>query len=328
MTPNLEAILADLRPAALRLATARRRRRRAARAVAFSVLGASLLASAAIGAVAIVGLPAPESVKRDLRAEDHGMPADLRRNPDVESARSVAVDGDSTVYFAELADGGYCAELVTGGRARGAVCTSAAQADATKIGVTVPYTDPITPSSPVTISGHVSPAGARTIQLVYPDGATGEVKLSRERFYVAEVPAAHLAAVHRRGLLLVARDADGRVLAQTTVPRDAITPPTEAQRPRDPIEIDTISDGSDLTKLLGVRGTVNAPGAVRLALRYPDGHRADMRLEDGRYRYDVPPAREGDFARAPGTIEAYGAGGRRLAERPVASVAWWRRQQR
>ena len=71
------------------------------------------------------------------------MPADLRLNPDVESARRVAVAGDSTVYFAKLADGGYCAELVTGGRARGAVCSTAAQTDRTAIGVTVRYTDPV-----------------------------------------------------------------------------------------------------------------------------------------------------------------------------------------
>ncbi|MEO8689681.1 MAG: hypothetical protein ABI611_15905 [Solirubrobacteraceae bacterium] len=326
LAPNLDAILADLRPAVRRLAATRRRRRRVARSAGLSAATVGLLATAALGASAILGRPAPESVKRDLRAVDRGMPADLRRNPDVESAHAVAVADGSTVYFAQLADGGYCAELVTGDRARGAVCSTAGQTDKTPIGVTVPFTDPIKDTSPVTVSGRVSVAGARVVQLVYPDQAVDEVPISPERFYVAEVPEAHLAAVHRRGLLLIARDADGKALAQAVVPADAITPPTEAQRPKDPIEIDTISDGSDLTRMLGVRGTVQIPGVTRLRLRYPDGHSAAIALKEQRYRYDVPRARQRDFATRPGTIEAIDARGAKVGERMVASVAFWRRR--
>ena len=323
---NLEEILADLRPAAERCAATRCRRRRVARTAGLALAVAGLLASAALGAEVLLGRPAPESVKRDLQAVDAGMPADLRANPDVQHARSVAVDGDSTVYFAELADGGYCAELVTRHRARGAVCSTAAQTDRTAIGVTVPFTDPITASSPVTVSGHVSVAGASAMQLVYPDRAAEEVPISRSRFYVAEVPDAHLAAVHRHGLVLIARSADGRALAQAVVPSDAITPPSEAQRPKDPIEVDTISDGRDLTKLLGVRGTLQIPGATRLALRYPDGHTVPIPLAGRTYRYDVPPARQGDFAETPGTIEAFDASGAQVGARAVASVAYWHRR--
>jgi len=326
LAPNLDAILADLRPAAQRLAVTRRRRRRVARTAGLSAAVAGLLASAALGTNAILGRPAPESVKRDLRAVDQGMPADLRRNPDVESAHAVAVAGGSTVYFAQLADGGYCAELVTGTRPRGAVCSTAAQIDKTAIGVTVPFTDPIKDSSPVTVSGHVSVASASVIQLVYPDHATDEVRISPARFYVAEVPDRHLAAVHRQGLLLIARGANGEALAQAVVPTDAISPPTEAQRPKDPIEVDTISDGSDLTRMLGVRGTVQIPGATRLRLRYPDGHSAAIPLKAHAYNYDIPRAHEGDFATAPGTIEAFDAGGAKIGERKIASVAYWHRR--
>lgn len=325
LSPNLEAILADLRPAAQRLAATRSRRRRAARTAGLATATAGLLATAALGASALLGRPAPESVKRDLQGVDQGLPADLRRNPDVESAHSVAVAGGSTVYFAQLADGGYCAELVTRGRARGAVCSTAVQTAKTPIGVTVPFTDPIQATSPVTVSGHVSVARARTVQLVYPDRAAGEVPISPARFYVAEVPERHLAAVHRHGLLLIARGAGGEALAQAVVPTDAITPPPESQRPRDPIEIDTISDGDDLTRMLGVRGTVQIAGVSRLALRYPDGHTAAIPLNGHRYRFDVPRAREGDFATRPGTIEAFDARGRKVGERKVASVAYWRR---
>jgi hypothetical protein len=324
--PNLEAILADLRPAAQRLAMTRRRRRRVERTAGLAAAVTGLLATAALGAGALLGRPAPESVKRSLAAVDRGIPADLRRNPQIESAHSVAVAGGSTVYFAQLADGGYCAELVTGKRRRGAVCSTAAQTDKTPIGVTVPFTDPIKDTSPVTVSGHVSVARASVIQLVYPDHAVDEVRISPERFYVAEVPDRHLAAVHRGGLLLIARRADGEALAQAVVPTDAISPPTEAQRPKDPIEIDTISDGSDLTRMLGVRGTVHIPGATRLRLRYPDGHSAAIPLKGHAYRYDVPRAHEGDFATAPGTIEAFDAGGAKLGERAVASVAYWHRR--
>src|SRR5215208_6442085 len=114
LAPNLDQILTELRPAAQRLAAARRRRRRTARTAGIAVTGLGAAASAAAGAVVLLGAPAPESVKRDFRAIDEGMPTDLRLNPDVEGARAAAVHGDSTVYFARLAGGGYCAELVTG----------------------------------------------------------------------------------------------------------------------------------------------------------------------------------------------------------------------
>jgi hypothetical protein len=327
LSPNLDAILADLRPAAQRLAAGRQRRRRVTRTAMVGAAGACLLASAALGATAILGQPAPESVKRDFRAVDEGMPADLRANPDVEHARAVAVSGDSTVYFAQLADGGYCAELVTGDRPRGAVCSSTEQSAKTPLSVTVPYTDPVTASSPVRVSGHVSLADAKTVQLVYPDGGVDEVALSPDRFYVADVPQGHLAAVHRHGLLLIARSEDGGALAQAVVSHDAITPPSEAERPHDPIEIDTISDGGDFTKVLGMRGEVRIPGATRLRLRYPDGHSVAVPSFDGRrFEIDVPPDRESDFADATGAILAFDSTGRQVGERAVYSVGRWHRR--
>ena len=42
--------------------------------------------------------------------------------------------------------------------------------------------------------------------------------------------------------------------------------------------------------------------------------------------YDIPRAREGDFATAPGAIEAFDAAGAKLGERPLASVAYWHRR--
>ena len=84
--------------------------------------------------------------------------------------------------------------------------------------MTVPFTDPVTDDSPVTVSGRVSRLGAAAVELVYPDGGTDSVALGERGFYVADVPSEHLTAVHRHGLLLVARDGDGTPLAQAVMP--------------------------------------------------------------------------------------------------------------
>ena len=188
--------------------------------------------------------------------------------------------------------------------------------------MTVPFTDPVRPDSPVTVSGRVADASARSVELVYPDGGHDTVALGARGFYVADVPAAHLRAVHADGLMLIARDADGNALAQAVVPSDAITPPREAERPHDPIELDTVSTGDDLTKVLRVRGDVHVRGVARVTLRYPDGVTVRVPLHGRRFDLAVPRGRQGDFMR-PGTVTALGADGRVLARRPVAAVAYW-----
>jgi hypothetical protein len=190
----------------------------------------------------------------------------------VAHAHAVAAAHGSVVYYAALRGGGYCAELVTAqGAARGAVCSGADEVARRGLSVTVPFTDPVRSDSPVTVSGRVADASARSVELVYPDGGHDAVALGARGFYVADVPAAHLGAVHAHGLMLIARDADGDALAQAVVPSDAITPPSEAERPHDPIELDTVSTGGDLTKMLRVRGDVHVPGVARVTLRYSDG---------------------------------------------------------
>jgi hypothetical protein len=44
------------------------------------------------------------------------------------------------------------------------------------------------------------------------------------------------------------------------------------------------------------------------------------------YRYTVPRTHRGDFATAPGTIEAFDASGAKVGERKFASVAYWHRR--
>ena len=270
---------------------------------------------------AAVGQARPARARRG----DAGRPApEPRRGERALGGRGLATRPSTS---RSLADGGYCAELVTKGRARGAVCSTAAQTDRTAIGVTVPFTDPVTAASPVTVSGHVSIPDAKVMQIVYPDHAAGSRCRSLHSASTSPrcprptwPPSIDTASCSSPG------GADGQALAQAVVPSDAITPPSEAERPKDPIEVDTISDGRDLTRLLGVRGTVQIPARRRLVLRYPDGHTARIPLKGRSYRYDVPPAREGDFARAPGTIEAFDAGGAKVGARAVASVAYWHRR--
>ena len=323
MNPSLTAILDDLMPAAQRLAARRRRRRRTLRLAAAVAATLALASSVAIAGFSILGAPAPPAVKRDLLDVDRGMPRDLRLNPDVAHAHAVAAADGSVVYYAALRGGGYCAELVTAqGRARGAVCSGAGEAVRRGLSVTVPFTDPVRPDSPVTVSGRVADASARSVELVYPDGGHDTVSLGARGFYVAAVPPAHLRAVHADGLMLIARDADGAALAQAVVPSDAITPPSEAERPHDPIELDTVSSGGDLTKVLRVRGDVHVRGVARVTLRYPDGVTVRVPLRGRRFDLAVPRGRQGDLMR-PGTVTALGADGRVLARRPVAAVAYW-----
>ncbi|HEV8567001.1 MAG TPA: hypothetical protein VGQ92_07870 [Actinoplanes sp.] len=316
-----------LRPDALgeRLAAHRKARRRVVR-LAVILASLALATSAAAAGVAILGSPAPPAVKRDLLDVDRGMPRDLRLNPDVAHARAVAASNGSVVYFAALKGGGYCAELVTRAAGpRGAVCSTAQQAQRTPISVTVPFSDPVRPDSPVTVSGRVASPSARTVELVYPDGASDSVGLGERGFYAAEVPPAHLAAVHQHGLLLVARDGDGKPLAQAVIPTDAITPPSEAERP-DPIQIDTVSTERDFTRVLRVRGELHLAGVDHLTLRYPDGTTVRVPLRGRRFDYAIPTVRQHDLM-TPGTVTAWRADGRALAHRPVAAVAYWRARE-
>src|SRR5262249_43547097 len=153
------------------------------------------------------------------------------------------------------------------------------------------------------------------------------IKLGAARFYVLDVPDSHLAAVHAHGLMLVARSDKGEVLAQAVVPSDAITPPTESERPHDPIELDTVSTEADLTRVLRVRGDLYVGRVDHVTLRYADGTTVRLPLAGRRFDYPVPQDRQRDLMR-PGTVTAWSADGRVLAERPVAAVAYWHGRNR
>jgi hypothetical protein len=291
-------------------------------AAALLLVGGGIAGAAAV----LLGRPAPEGVKEHLRGVDAGLPADIRLNPDVENARSVAATEASTLYYAELRNGGYCTEIVTGHQPRGANCLTSIQVSTVPIEVTVPTSDPESSSTPVSIGGRVNVDGAATLAIVYADRAEDPIPFGEDHFFVFDVPGSRLASVHADGFELIARDASGSDVGRGVVPADF---DQVASDDRQPIFVSTISDQSDLTKVLGVEGTVNVDGVASLELVYPDGTHVDIALRsDGSYRYDLPADRVDDLYQIPGELIARGTSGKVLAKARVAAVAYWRARER
>ncbi len=299
--------------------------RRRARRPAILVAALLIVGAGAAAASQLLGGPAPSQVKGDLSAVDQGIPSDLRYNPDVENARLVAQADGASLYYAGLADGGYCSEMVTPpSHAAGAVCVPGGSVDPASIHVTVPFTDPITTSSPFIVGGRVNVNGATALRATFSDGRSQSVTLGDDGFFVFAVAPGHLTDAHLHGLQLAADDGAGAEIASARVPPTDFSNPDE-QDAAQPIFVSTISTENDFTKVLGVEGTVNVPGAATLELRYPDGTTVDIPLRaGGHYRYDLPPSRSGDLFDRPGRLIARDSSGNALASAPVAAVAYWR----
>jgi hypothetical protein len=327
LSPNLQDILTDIRAAA-HVAARRARRARAVRralvAAAFALVGTTVAAAAA----GVIGRPAPDFVKRDLAHVDQGLPADLRVNPDIAHAHAVAATATSTLYLAELRDGGYCLEIVTSGdRGRGTPCTTAPRLGELPIEVSLPSDTPARPDAPVTLGGRVNAGNATTLEILYTDGTHDAIPLAPGRFFVFDVPSGHVKLTHGSQMILIARDATGAEAARGVIPADWDANPDQAPQP--PIEVSTRSNESDVSRVLGIEGSVHAPGAVSLELRYPNGQTDQIPLDAaGHYDYTLPAARQGDLYRRPGALIARDSSGQPLAETPVAAVAYWRGRER
>jgi hypothetical protein len=323
---DYETLEKDLAAAMARRIADRRRRKRLGRSTAMLTVGALAVAGVAAGAVRLLGSPAPAHVQADLQAVDRGLPADLRLNPDVTNARSVAETATSVLYAARLQDGGFCSEIVTaGGRGRGSTCSTAADVAGRPMEITLPSDD--TPSSPVTVGGRVNARDAMTLELRYGgQGPTDAISLGDDRFFVFDVPAEHVELAHSSDLVLTARNARGAVVARATVPSDwgdKAVPDDVA-----PLYVSTRSEESDLTKVFGIEGHVSAPGAVALQLRYADGQSVKIDLEqDGTYAYTLPSERIDSFMR-PQTLVALDASNNVVVSAPVAAVAYWTGKER
>ena len=282
-----------------------------------------IVAAGAAAAATVLGQSAPPSVQQHLRELDRGMPADLRYDPDVEHARAVATTESGALYLADLADGGYCLEIVSDStRPRGATCLTDSDMAVHPFEVAAPIPD--NQSSPLLVGGRVTDDDVTAVEARYADGDTTRVPFGLDHAWLLEVPAGARASVLSDGVTLVGLGRDGDVVQQVHVPplRDD-DPRGTAHDNQQPIVVNTTSDGQDLTLVLAIRGRVNVDGA-RLVLRYPDGTTVTIPVAaNGRYSYDVPAARQHDFARESGVLTAV-VGGETAASTPVASVAYWR----
>jgi hypothetical protein len=318
-----ESLQQDLAAAYSRLLERRRARRRTLRTGAIAAVAALVLTGAAFGTASLLGWPAPEQVKKEIAAVDRGLPEDLRLNPDVEHARAVASSGSSTLYAADLRDGGRCTELVTAdGRGRGATCAGGSE----PIEITVPSDDGAAESAPVVLAGRLNAAAGTRLEIAYEGGGSDQIPLGDERYFVFDVPAEHRAAAHTSGFRVIARDDGGSLVATASVPADwddeAV--PDEAAT----LFVSTRSDESDLTKVYGLEGHVGAAGAASLELDYGNGNRVRIAIgADRSFEYTVPQDRVDDFMQ-PRLLVARDQAGEPLVSRPVAAVAYWRGRER
>jgi hypothetical protein len=319
LPPNLEDILGDLRTAAYtRVARRATRRRRALLALPIVLM---LTLAGAAAAASLLGQPAPEVVKERLGELDQGMPADLRLNPEIAHARSVATDGASTLYLAELRDGGYCLAIVTAdGRERGTPCDARPNGSQRAIDVSLPSDERGGPDAPVVLGGRVNAAGATRLELRYVDGVSVDIALATGGFFVYDVPADRRAEAHGHSLTLVALDAGGREVARIAIPADWDGP---AQLSTAPIgDLTTRSDSSDFTLVLGIDGVVDPNRVKRLELRWPDGSTTAIGIgRSGGFGYAFPAARVHQLADAVATLVAYGANDTVVDSEPITSVA-------
>jgi len=288
-------------------------RRRTRRVVGFGLALAVMGTGGAVAARALLGDPAPPAVQASLAAVDEGMPADLRLQPDVTNARSVARDGDAVLYAADLPDGGTCTELAIAGQPAGAICVRGGAA--APIQASIPGT-PEDTTHAVVVGGRVNVVADRAV--VVADGERLPVTLEPGGYFVMSLDAARSAAA-RRGLSVEARRGDA-VVASVDL-SDAFSP----ERPlAEPISLELVSGEGDLSRVVSVHGAVTVPGATAVRLVYPDGTATEVTVgPDGGFELTLPADRQADLADRPGRVVALDAAGQELASRAVAAVSWW-----
>jgi hypothetical protein len=299
------------------------RPRRRALPLAIGVVAVSAGSVGVAVGTGVLGGPAPDPVKAHLAELDHGIPADLRYDPDLEHARTVAATKSGALYLADLRDGGYCLEVAAPvARPRGATCVTSANLHQRALEVTAPLPDGA--GSPLLVGGRANDDRVATLEVRWADGSVDPVAFGLDRAFLLEVPSAQHAAALAKGVTLVARDKAGAAVATVHVPPLRDDDPTgTAHDVKQKLVLTTISDGDDLTRVLGVEGRVNVTG-VRLELRFPDGSSIGVPVEsDGTFRLMLPLDRRDDFASTAGRLVAL-RGTEEVASRPVGSVAFWR----
>jgi hypothetical protein len=318
-----------LRDGVARLIAERDRRRRRVRALALTAGALLCLCGLAVASATFVGSPAPRSVQDEFAAVDAGMPAALRMSPDVSNARSVASTGRSTLWLADLADGGRCLELTTAyfPHVRAPGCSTGTALALGPISATIPNDETSDPAAPVVIAGHVEPADAASLAIALGDGRKVPVPFGAQRFYVIDLTGADAADARSHGLALVAADRNGAEVARVTVPADWDAGSAEVDATTT-ADVTTRSDSSDLTKILGLDGVLRDPKPASLEIVYDANTTVGIPLApDGSFHYDVPQDRQGAFM-TPRRLVGRDARGRIVVDRQVAAVAFWRGRER
>jgi hypothetical protein len=220
----LEAIFDERTAPAYPIELARSPRRFPA-LVAAAVAALLMVAGGIAGAAVLLGRPAPEQVKKDVGAAASSLPNEVRLNPDVTDARSVATSGSSTMYVADLRNGGHCIEIVDSRGTGGSMCTSGGEADSTPIDITVPF---VTGSaSTLTVGGRVNEATAAELVIRYADGSEDPIRFGDDHYFLFEVPASKVDLARSSGFELIARDGSGTQVAMGEVPPDVVAAPGE-----------------------------------------------------------------------------------------------------
>ncbi len=224
------------------------RRRRQRRAVGVGLVVAVVGTAGAVAARAALGDPAPPPLQASMAAIDEGMPDDLRLNPDVSNARSVARDGDAVMYAADLPDGGVCTEIAVGGKPAGAICRSGNEAPQ-PIEASIPGTPEDPASTPVVVGGRVA-ADADRVVVVVGEEVRIPVVLAPGGFFVVALDEVESTAGRQRMLIEASKGSD--LVASIDV-SDAFTPESGTL---DPIAAELISGDGDLSRVVSIYGTV------------------------------------------------------------------------
>jgi hypothetical protein len=222
---NLQDVLADLRPAAERMAADGRRRRRL-RVIKVAAVSCCVGAAGALAASHYLGQPAPTFLKAELAEYDKGLPEQYRFYPRVEDAKVVAESGHAVLYAAAAAPRGgeatgrpgYCTDLVGDDGALGWnwVCNATIQVK----GLSLHFAarDPRSAFVGETVAGIVVVPGARGLELRYDRGIVERIPLGLDGYFVHDIPADNLTRLRRGPATAVVRGRNGRELYRKQIP--------------------------------------------------------------------------------------------------------------
>jgi hypothetical protein len=229
----------------------------------------------------------------------------VQANPDFANARSVAAIDGATLYATSTPDGGYCSELVVADSPRGVTCVPASRLAEQPVSVTVPL---VGDGEQVVMGGRMNAAGATVLMVVYADGSQQPASVGTDGYWIMAIEASHRDSALANGVLVRALDSGGATVAEVQVP--PLADDGGAGALLAPISVNTISNGDDLTLVLGVDGRVQVPGVATLELVFPDGTTVPIALAPGgSYSYTFPVDAQDDLRSAPATLIARDAAG-------------------